>query len=305
MNLKNIVKPLLLVLSFLVISACGSSTSTPLPLLPTYDTVSTATYKVVYIPVSDSVEGKTTYKLKLTNKTTGLPVAGKVITLNPMMDMIASMDHSTPFEALIDNGDGSYSGTIYYVMASVAADGSPMGTWNLAFTVDGETATFHPAVAMGMGRVAKLKGITDKITSMTLNVPQARTYQIFNDGIAGSSAKLYITASDEKMMMTFPAVYVGATLHDETSANVFVATMLVEVSADKTVWTPLTDGGNGHWSGALPSAIATGSHLYVRLTVNGEQKTTNSFAVGTSDALGTPMAAGTTNEYGDLTVSGM
>lgn len=290
MYVKYILNLLLLVLTIVLVSACGNSTSNP---VITHESVSTATYKIEYIPVSSAAEGKSTYKLRLTNKATGTAVPGKTITLAPTMTM-TTMTHSTPFKALTDNGDGTYTGSIYYVMASVAADGSSMGTWNLAFTVDGETATFHPSVAMAMGRVVKLKGINDKIGGM-MGSSSPRTYQIFNDGISGSSVKFFITAADDAAMMTFPAVSVGTVLHDQMNATMPVTAMTVEVSTDKTNWTPLTDNDNGKWSAVFGTMLTAGSHLYVKVTVNSEQKTTDGAAV----------AAGNTNAYGDFTISGM
>ncbi|MEI7817141.1 MAG: hypothetical protein WCI45_08105 [Desulfuromonadales bacterium] len=286
MHLKNIMNLFLLILAITLVSACGNSTSEP-----KYESVTTTSYKIEYIPLTTAAEGKTTYKLRLTNKTTGATVAGKTITLAPTMTMIPSTSHSTPYDALSSNGDGTYSGTIYFVMASIAADGSSMGTWNLEFTVDGETVTFHPNVAMAMGSIIKLKGVNDKIGSMLGST--SRTYQVFNDGIVGSNAKFFITAVDDSAMMTFPAVSVGTTLHNQMNTAVPVTDMTVDVSNDKATWTALSDNGSGRWSKSGLAPLAAGSHLYVRLTVNGEQKTTDGAAVGASNA------------YGDFTIVGM
>lgn len=289
MYIKYLLWLTLSLLTIALVSACGDTTSNP---APTYESVSTSTYKMEYIPVTAAAEGKSSYKVRLTNKATGVAVSGKSITLKPTMTM-TSMSHSTPAEALTDNGDGTYSGTIYYVMASVAADGSSMGTWNLEFTVDGEKATFHPAVAMATGKVVKLKGVADKIGDMMGSSP--RTYQIFNDGIAGNSVKFFITAVDDSMMMLFPAVSVGTTLHNQMGAAVTVTTMTVEVSTDKANWTAMTDDGSGYWSKSGLATLAAGTHLYVRLIVNGEQKTTD----------GAAPAAGNANAFGDFTITGM
>jgi hypothetical protein len=285
MHLKNI---LYLALSFVmtaVVAACGNSDSAVQ--YPVNASVTTASYKVEYIPVTTATAGKSVFKIKLSNKTTGAAVTGKTITLQPTMTMLAGANHATPFEAITDNGDGTYSGTIYYVMASVAADGTPMGTWKLDFTVDGETASFTPTVEMAMAAkttaLIKLKGIDDKIGSMGSMV--GRTYQLFNDGISGSTVKLFISAADDSMMMKFPAVSVGTNL-----TGMAVAAMSVEVSTDKTAWSALTDNGNGHWSKTGGPVLSSGAHLYIRLTVNGEQKTTDG------------SAAGAANAYGDVTI---
>lgn len=274
-----------------LVAGCGSSSSDHAPV---YEAKETTTYKLEYIPVTSAKEGKTSYKIRLTSKSTGNTVPGKTIALAAKMTM-ATMTHSTPMTALTDNGDGTYSGTAYYVMASVDASGASMGTWELTFTVDGESATFNPLVAMSMGSVAKLKGVTDTIGSMMGMGTTSRTYQVFNDGISGTTAKLFITAVDDAMMMTFPAVSVGTTLHNAMSMAVPVTAMSVEVSTDKSTWIALADSGNGYWTKSGLASMAAGSTLYVRLTVNGEQKTTD----------GKVVAADGSNGYQTLTVAGM
>jgi hypothetical protein len=276
----------------LVIFGCGGGGSGSSSPTPTNDSVTTATFKVENIPVTSATEGKSSFKIKVTNKTTGAAVVGKTITLTPTMDM-GSMKHSTPVDSFKDNGDGTYSWTVYYLMASTMANGTSMGTWELKFVVDGETAAFTPAVTMSMGTTPRstLKGINDKIGSMGSTI--ARNYYLFNDGISGSTVKLFIAATDDSMMTKFPAVSVGSILHDQMNADVTVSSMSVEVSTDKTAWTALTHDGNGHWSKSGFTMLSAGSHLYVRLTVNGEQKTTDGAAVGTNNA------------YGDFTIAGM
>jgi len=277
----------------LVIFGCGSGGSGTTSSAQTNESVTTASYKIEYIPATAATEGKSSFKIRVSNKTTGAAVAGKTITLTPTMNM-TSMSHSTPCEALKDNADGTYSGTIYYLMASTMANGTSMGTWELKFAVDGETATFNPAVTMSMGTTPRctLKGINDKIGS-TMGSATARNYYLFNDGISGSTAKLFIAAADDSMMTNFPAVSIGSMLHDQMSADMPVSSMTVEVSTDKTAWTTLTDDGNGHWSKSGLAMLSAGSHLYVRLTVNGEQKTTDGLAVsGTNDSATFTIVAG-------------
>jgi hypothetical protein len=292
MRLTYLVKFALLTLIMTFVSACGdSSTTVPAVSSPS---VATASYKVEYIAVSASQEGKTAYKIRLTNKSDGSAVAGKAVSLAAKMAM-TGMSHATPATALTDNGDGTYSGLIYYVMASVDASGASMGTWELKFTVDGESATFNPQVTMATGKVAKLKGVGDTIgTAMGMGT-SPRTYQLFDDGISGSNIKLFVSAVDDAMMMQFPAVSGGATLHNAMGAAVPVAAITVEVSTDKTNWTALADGGNGVWTCSGYSMLAPGAKLYVRLTVNGEQKTTD----------GQVLATDGSNGYQSLTVSGI
>jgi hypothetical protein len=67
--------------------------------------------------------------------------------------------------------------------------------------------------------------------------------------------------------------------------------MTVEVSTDKATWTAATDSGNGHWAAAGLTLPTSGGHIYVRVTVNGEQKTVD----------GTAPSA--TNGFADFTIA--
>ena len=158
----------------------------------------------------------------------------------------------------------------------------------------GRDTVFNPTVAMAMGSTARttLKGVNDKIRSMSGGMTSSsRTYYLFNDGSAGSTVKLFIATADDSMMMKFPAVSVGSTLHDMNNAAVPVSSMKVEVSTDKASWSSATDNGNGHWSAAGLIGLGATGHAYVRVTVNGEQKTTDGTALSAS------------NGYADFTVS--
>jgi YtkA-like protein len=271
----------MLCLSLFTFGCGGGGTDSTSP-TPTNESVTTATFKVEYVPVTTAKTGKSTFKIKVTNKTTGAAVAGKTITFTPTMNM-PSMSHSTPCEALKDNADGTYSGTIYYNMASTNTDGTSMGTWELKFAVDGEVATFNPSVAMSTGTTnrATLKGVTDVIGSMTGT--SKRTYNLFNDSSTfgmSSTFRLFIAASDESTMMRFPTVSIGSSLTGLT-----VNTMTVEASTDNGItWNSLTDNEGGHWSVAGLTGLATGGTVKVRLIINGEQKTTDgNVAAGTND----------------------
>jgi hypothetical protein len=240
----------------------------------------TDSYKVEYIPgTMPAAQGKTTFQIKLTNRIGGAAATGKVITLMPTMFM-PGMSHSSPADTVVETStSGSYDCTAYYLMSS----GPGMGVWELKVMIGMETATFYPAVAMTMGTTSnvKLLGISDTIGSMTGGTPSGRTYRLFNDGISGTTAKLFIAAVNDSMMMTFPAVSVGTSLTGLT-----VSTMAVDISTDKNVWTALTDDGNGHWSKAGLMTLPAATNLYVRLTINGEQKTTDGKALAADSSNG-------------------
>jgi hypothetical protein len=135
---------------------------------------------------------------------------------------------------------------------------------------------------MGTTSRATLKGVTDVIGSMTGT--SKRTYNLFNDGSTfgmSSTFRLFIAASDDSMMMRFPTVSIGSILTGLT-----VSTMTVEASGNNgSTWSGLTDSGGGHWSVSGLTGLATGGTVKVRVTINGEQKTTdgNTAIAGTND----------------------
>jgi hypothetical protein len=247
----------------LFLFGCGSSDPAPIA----YETVQTATYKVEYIPVTTAVDGKSDFKIRVSNKTTGALVNGLTLTLVPMMDM-GTMSHSAPVDAVVANGDGTYSSSIYYLMT---------GAWTLDVKIGAETATFNRTVVASPAITPKatLKGVADTVDMM--GMPANRNYYLFNDGVTGGTFKLYIAALNDGTMTSYPPVYVGAALTGLT-----VTTMTVEASIDGgTTWINATHSGNGHWS----VAGISGSSVKVRVTVNGEQKTTDGGAVGATNAV--------------------
>jgi hypothetical protein len=83
-------------------------------------------------------------------------------------------------------------------------------------------------------------------------------------------------------MLTFPAVKNGDTLLDQAAAPWLVNSVILEVSTDKVTWLAATDAGNsGHWSVSGLTGLTAGvpGSIYVRLTVNGELKTTDGLAL--------------------------
>lgn len=261
----------------------------------------TDSYLVEYLPgTMAAATGKTMFKIKLTNRSDGTAASGKTVTLRPYMYM-ATKSHSTPMEAVTDNGDGTYSCTVYYVMSS-AMNGISMGVWELKVTVDGtESTRFFPVVGMPMGSttLAKLNGVGDSIMGMA--GLEKRTWFLFNDGLSGMSGnntfKLFLATKEMGSMLTFPAVRISDTLLDQNGTPWTVTSIVVEVSTDKTTWIPATDAGNGHWSTAGLTGLTAGTagKIYVRLTVNGELKTTDGLA----------LAADGSNGYQTFTVTPM
>ena len=234
----------------------------------------TDTYKIQYVPgMMAASQGKTTFKIKVAKRSDGSAATGLSVSLMPAMHM-ATMSHSAPVDTVTEDSanPGAYNCTVYYLMAS----GAGLGYWELKVTLggmSGEAAFFYPPVGMPMGTTtvrATLKGQNDKISTGN------RTYYLFNDGGATASTfKLFIAAQES--MMSYPAVYAGATLHDASNTAWSVNSMSVSASTDNSTWFTATNSGGGHWTVSGLSGLASGraGEVYIKLSVNGEQKTTD------------------------------
>ena len=238
----------------------------------------TTSYRIVREPMSGPMEGRSVCTLSITRRSDGSPATGLDISLMPVMEMMNGHTHSTPVGGCSEQSEGRYRCTIYYLMAS-EMNGQQMGTWDLRVTLGGEEAHFYPDVKMAMGGdtvKAVLLGQNDRIAGMG-GTSENRKYFLFNDGITGTTGNhtfnLFIATKEN--MMSYPAVSVGTVLKDENGNDWTVDSMSVEVSTDRTNWIAATDNGGGHWSAAGITGLTDGSRgtLYVRLTVNDEQKT--------------------------------
>lgn len=273
--------------------------------LPFAKVALTDSYRIAYVTGSMAArEGKTAFSLDITDRDTGLGVDGLTVTLAPMMYM-STMSHGTAVDGCVAGGSaGSFDCTVYYLMASSMMNGTSMGYWDLRITInDGgtdETAHLYPHVMMAMGDTTRavLKGQDDKIAAMGMGMPQSRNYYVFMDDIAGMTGNhtvaLFIAARES--MMSHPAVSVGSVLNDgDMNYELTVTTMSVELSTNGIDWNPATDNGGGHWSAAGIAGLTNGTQgeLYVRLTVEGEQKTTN----------GAAPAGDGSNDYGTFLVT--
>jgi hypothetical protein len=255
----------------------GGLNKSKLTSTPFSTTFLTPSYKVEYVPgTMSATQGKTSFKIRLTNRSDGTPATGKAITLMPKMYM-STMSHAAPVDQVVESGTpGTYDCTVYYLMAS----GPGMGYWELKVMIGMESACFYPQVAMTMGSTARatLKGVSDTYPGMM--GPAKRTYYLFNGGLSGmgdsKTFQLFIAAADDSMMMSYPPVSPGSTLHDATNAAWTVSAMAVEASSDGgSTWTAGLDGGGGHWSVAGLAGLGSGGTILTRITVNGEQKTTD------------------------------
>jgi hypothetical protein len=246
-------------------AACGTSSSSNNGASPVYN--------VEYIPgtgMNAPVQGKTTFQIRITKQSDGSAATGLNPTMTLMMHMTSGGNHATPVESVKESTTpGTYDCTVYYLMAS----GPTMGTWEMNVTVNGETTTFHPDVAMAMGSDnvrATLYGADDLVTGTTYN-----KYYLFRDGpvsAATPTLKLYISHGED-MMLDFKAVSMGSVL-----SSGIVTSMTVQASSDGgATWFTATDNTNGHWSVSGFSNIVSSqtTTIYVKLNVNSQDKTTD------------------------------
>ncbi|HEY3488545.1 MAG TPA: hypothetical protein VGK27_00325 [Candidatus Deferrimicrobiaceae bacterium] len=238
----------------------------------------TPTWRVEYLPGSAApAQGRTDFGIKVNRRSDGVAMPGRTLRIVPWMYM-ATKDHSSPIDnAIGDNTDGTYTCTVYYVMGSAG-----MGFWELRVVVDGETATFHPFVNNPGADTARA---TLKGTDNAASVPVAqRNYFLFKDGpMTGATGahtfKVYLAANDNQS--TFPQLQVGTVLHTPAGAPFTVDAILVDASTDNTFNSSVVTGtpvaGTAHWSFPGLSGLISGQtgNVYVRLTVNGERKTTS------------------------------
>jgi hypothetical protein len=275
--------------------------------LPFAKVALSSSYRVEYVPgMMAAMEGKTRFTLRITDRNTVQAITGQTVSLMPMMHM-AAHEHATPVEGCTETATpGDYTCTLYYLMGSSMMNGMSMGYWQLKVMVGGmmgESVTFYPQVMMAMGDTGKavLKGQADMIAGMAMAggmaMDEHRSYYLFNAGLTGMTGNydldLFVAAKES--MMSYPAVFVGTTLNAATAYELTVASMSVEVSTDESNWTAATDNGNGHWTVSGISGLTNGmaATLYVRLTVNGEQKTAD----------GAALAGDGTNDYARFTVT--
>jgi len=265
-----------------LIAACGNSSS---------DTAPTV-YAVEYLPstgMNAPTQGKTVFELKITKQSDGSPATGLNPSVTLTMHMTNGHTHATPVDSITESGTaGVYDCTVYYLMAS----GPAMGTWEMNVMVDGETTTFYPDVAMAMGSdnvYSTLYGADDIVTTMSGTA--YNKYYIFRDGMASASMgtlNLYISHS-ENMMMDFTAVSDGSVLSAPTGT---ITSMIVSASTDSAFASGVATGiddAHGHWSlsGLTNLVSAQTTTVYVKLNVNGQDKTTNGAAASGGNAYAT------------------
>ena len=82
--------------------------------------------------------------------------------------------------------------------------------------------------------------------------------------------------------MSYPAISTGTVLHDASGAAWTVGPITVKVSTDGTTWVKAVDKNNGDWFASGLSGLSAGTTgaVYVKIFVNGEQKTIDGTSAG-------------------------
>jgi hypothetical protein len=264
-----------------MLAGCGTDTKTEYVQTSAPDSA----YLVEYIPgtttsgtMANATTGKTTFKLRVRNRSTFAAATGLSIQLTPTMYM-ASHTHGTPADVVKESATpGTYDCTIYYLMAS--GTGAMGGYWELQVKIGSETAMFYPSVGMAMGTDtirATLKGQSDDLISSATGT-SFRSYYLFKDGNATTTSINLFLASDGNLSQSYPMIYSGATLTNYQNVAWTVSSVLLEAATGTlATWqTGTNSAGDGHWlvSGLSLTSSATNT-VYVRVTVNTKVKTTD------------------------------
>jgi hypothetical protein len=277
----NIWKSVVGILALVMLAGCGTDTKTEYVQTSAPD----STYLVEYIPgttmsgtMANATTGKTTFKLRVRNRSTFAAASGLSIQLTPTMHM-AAHEHGTPADVVKESAiPGTYDCTIYYLMAS--GTGVKGGYWDLEVKIGSETAMFYPSVGMSMETDtvrATLKGQSDDLISSTTGT-SFRSYYLFKDGDATNTSINLFLASDGDLSQSYPMIHSGATLTNYQNTGWTVSSVLVEAATDTlATWqTGTNPAGDGHWlvSGLSLTSAQTNT-VYVRMSVNGSLKTTD------------------------------
>ncbi len=276
-----------------LLSACGGGSDDPLTAVTSVTeittTLSSDNYKVAYFPADAFVTGKTSFRLRISDKN-GSPLSGVAPSVSAMMDM-TSHKHATPDQDCgVTNATGDTLCTVYFLMSSLSDKGEVQGTWAVTVTVNGEQVSFDPTVTSASGDTVRttLKGVSsDKILSK--NGETARPYYLFKDSLTSAATgyefKLFLATQES--MMSYPALKDGLLLNDATSYQLVVNSISVKVATDDSdtaTWSTAVSEGKGIWAASgltLPANQTV--NLYVRLEVNGDAKTTNGEAASSSN----------------------
>ncbi len=252
-----------------------------------FTTAEAANLVVTYTPPTENVHGKNQFTLTITD-TGGTPVTGLTdLQVMPMMYM-ADRTHATPMGGITELGNGEYEVTAYYLMPSrMQMNTITMGTWDLKVMTNMKSVHFYPNIEMAMmtntvRTEPPLKGVSDTIFNMD-GLEVGRPYNLFRDDLidlgAGTTYDFDIFIAPMETMMSFPALIVGETLQSGMGGTPYTVNNVdVDVNVNNGGWLTNKDTDNldGTWNlKALPLDNPGTNEIRVRLTVNGEIKTTD------------------------------
>ncbi len=255
----------------LFLGACGGGSSSD------SDSSGASAYTITFSEDSMQAEGRSVISFTIADSS-GNGIAGLGPAVSTWMEM-ETKNHSTPMSEVTDNGDGSYTVEIYYLMSSTM-NGMSMGTWHVDVTVGDQMASHYPEVMMSMGDTTKvtLKNDSDQFAGML--GPETRSYFIFLESCGGSMQdnlfEVYLATRDS--MMSHPPVYTGQTLHDAGSHEMAISGVTIEASSDNgATWWTMTQMGGGMFSISGLDGMVDGVQgtILVKLAVNGVQYSTD------------------------------
>lgn len=277
--MRIIAKQSFIAFALLALIACGSSSTNSTTAACSGDNVTTActdNYQLTF-DAPNQKTGKSTFTVTVKDHS-GAPMSGATLSLNPWMRM-ETMNHTSVVDTITDNGDGTYTCLVYYMMPS-AMNGVSMGTWDMGVTVNGESATFTPVeVGMPMGETVKVNLYNGDDQYSNMGNATNRTWFVFKEEVT-SSGMVKLLLGTTVSMSNFPKATVGMSLTDATGVTWSVDSITLQVSTDGTDWTTATNNGDGHFSAMGLGGLSDGtaSNVYVKLTVNGNAYTTDGAA---------------------------
>lgn len=246
--------------------------------------ISVVDYTAAIVGTPTHSVGKSVFQIKISNAA-GTGQAGLNPTVVPTMDM-GTMVHTTPVDAVTDDGGGNYTVKAYYIMASMG------GTWYIkTYNTAGTTEIATPLTVTvgGMGTaLVSLKEGSDQYNQM--GTATNRPYFIFIDSISGTAGNhtINVFAGVRKTLMSHVALVTGLTLTPFTGSDWNITTIVITMSTDGGTTFPytLTNNGTGHFSVGGVTGLTSGSkNLAFRLVVNGTTKMNGANTYGTLSAM--------------------
>ena len=264
------IKGIIGMLFFITLAGCGKSSDSNLVLSASSPA---NTYLVEYVPGTAAMEGKTTFQLKIRNRSDGSPATGLSVSLVPTMHM-TDKSHGTPVDVVTEIGTpGTYNCAVYYSMGDHMM-GVLKGYWDLQ-------------VKIGFG---------DRDLLSLCRVPDDERRYLENEDVQyrGRGKRHHLLPVQRRHghrgnadLQALPHAIgehdVLPHLHGQRADGYGQPPWILSrpptpPSRRRTV--TAADDGNGHFSmPGLTDLSSAGTYtVYVKLSVNGEMKTTDGLA---------------------------